>query len=314
MIYVIIVLILVLLIYLAAGYVSAYGVVHLDRQPVPKTPGDYGLGYQPIELKPSDGITIRGWFIPGSLPKIIVMTHVGGLTKYGSTVRYRSIFKLYKKEIEFLKTAKNIHKKGYSVLMFDFRNHGESDRSPNKGMAGVGLHEYKDVVAAMDFIESRQDLRNMDVGFVSFCMGANSTIIAMSKEPEKFKKVKCLVAIQPISMHVFVRTYARKTMTPLLANLLLPAIRRFVKWQSGCNIEDMSPRDYVKDIKVPTLYVQARNDPWTELGDIQGFYESTPEPKEFYWIENTNHRFESYSYFQDKPEKMLEWLDRWMWS
>jgi len=50
----------------------------------------------------------------------------------------------------------------------------------------------------------------------------------------------------------------------------------------------------------------------TELADIQSFYENTPEPKEFYWIENTKHRFESYSYFQDNPEKMLDWLERWM--
>jgi len=36
--------------------------------------------------------------------------------------------------------------------MFDFRNHGESDSSPNGGIAGVGLYEYKDVIAALDFI------------------------------------------------------------------------------------------------------------------------------------------------------------------
>ena len=80
----------------------------------------------------------------------------------------------------------------------------------------------------------------------------------------------------------------------------------------GAGQEDMSPKEYVKDIKIPTLYVQARNDPWTDLRDIQGFYENTPESKEFFWIEDTKHRFESYSYFQEKPKKMLEWLKKWM--
>ena len=74
----------------------------------------------------------------------------------------------------------------------------------------------------------------------------------------------------------------------------------------------MSPKEYVKDLKVPTLYIQARNDPWTELSGIQGFYGDTPEPKEFFWIKDTKHRFETYSYFQDKPEKMLEWLGKWI--
>ena len=144
-------------------------------------------------------------------------------------------------------------------------------------------------------------------------MGANSTIIAMSKEPDAFKNVKCLFAVQPISMEVFVRTYARKLLTPIGAKLLLPMVKKFIVWRGAHPIEKMSPREYVKDLKVPTMYVQARNDPWTELSDIQGFYEDTPDnPKEFFWIEGTTHRFESYSYFQDRPEKMLEWIRKWV--
>ena len=38
--------------------------------------------------------------------------------------------------------------------MFDFRNHGESVQSPNKGKSGIVLEECKDVIAAMDFIKT----------------------------------------------------------------------------------------------------------------------------------------------------------------
>lgn len=302
----------IILAYFIISYISAYGVVHLNRQPVPKNPKDYDMDYEEITLKPSDGINIKGWLILGSSSKIIIMTHVGGLTKYGSTVKYKNIFKLYNREIEFLKTARHLHNKGYNVLMFDFRNHGESDKSPNNGIAGIGVEEYKDVVAALDFIKERPDLNQMDIGFVSFCMGANSTIIAMSKEPEKFQKVKCLMAIQPISMSIFVHKYSCKILSSPITKLLMPMIKVFVKRQGGRKLEDLSPKNYVKDIKVPTLYVQAKNDPWTELSDIQEFYEDTRAEKEFFWIKDTKHRFESYSYFQDKPEKMLEWLKKWM--
>ncbi len=99
--------------------------------------------------------------------------------------------------------------------MFDFRNHGESGRSPNGGKTGVGLEEYKDVIAAMDFIKNRDDLNDFDIGFVSFCMGANSTIIAMSKDPLHLRKLNVLVAVQPISMEVFVRKYSRKYLNHL---------------------------------------------------------------------------------------------------
>jgi alpha-beta hydrolase superfamily lysophospholipase len=120
------------------------------------------------------------------------------------------------------------------------------------------------------------------------------------------------MAVQPISMEVFVRTYTKILFTSIGAKLLLPMVKKFIDWRSEYPLEEMSPKEYAKDLKTPTLYAQARNDPWTELSDIQSFYENTPEPKEFYWIENTKHRFESYSYFQDNPEKMLKWFGRWM--
>lgn len=298
--------------YFSFCYYLSGTIIYLNRQPIPKNPKDYGLEFENLKFKASDGVNIKGWLIPGSLDKLIVINHVGGLTKYGSTVKYRSFSKLYNKEIEFLKTAQHLHDKGYWVLMFDFRNHGESGRSPNGGKAGIGLEEYKDVVAAMDFIHKREDIKEMDIGFVSFCMGANSTIIAMSKEPVIFEKVKCLMAIQPISMKVFIKTYMKRQFTPFGARLIFPMVERFVNLRSNHPLDKMSPYEYVKDIKVPTLYVQARNDPWTELTDIQSFYDNTPGPKEFYWIEDTKHRFESYSYFQDRPEKMLNWLGKWM--
>jgi pimeloyl-ACP methyl ester carboxylesterase len=298
--------------FVAFCYILSRSVIHLDRQPVPKTPADYGLNFQNAMFKTADGVNLKGWLIPAATNKLVIITHVGGLTKYGSTRQFKSISKLFNEEIEFLKTARHLHDAGYGVLMFDFRNHGESDPSPNGGKAGIGLEEYQDVVAAMDYVQSSSELRGMAVGFVSFCMGANSTIIAMSKNPQSFKNVKCLVAVQPISMQVFVRTYLKKRFTSFGGKLLFPLVKAFVNLQSKYRLEDMSPANFVKDIQVPTLYVQTRNDPWTELSDIMGFYENTRAAKEFFWIEGLTHRFQGYQYFGDNPEKMLEWLKKWL--
>ncbi|MFH2105201.1 MAG: alpha/beta fold hydrolase [Parcubacteria group bacterium] len=310
--YFLLAIIVVLFIYITTSYFISGTVIFLDRQPVPKNPGDYGLKYENVIFTASDGVKIKGWLIPGSSDKLVIITHVGGLTKYGSTREFKSISKLYNKEIEFLKVARHLHDQGYGVLMFDFRNHGESDPSPNGGKAGVGLEEYLDVVAAMNFIGERNDLRNKDIGFVSFCMGANSTIVAMSKEPAVFQNVKCLIAIQPISMEVFIRTYLGKLFTPVGAKLLLPLVSKFVAWRGKYPLEKMSPAGFAKDIKVPTMYVQTKNDPWTDLNDIKGFYAETPAPKEFFWIEGTKHRFEGYQYFGEQPAKMLVWLKKWL--
>jgi pimeloyl-ACP methyl ester carboxylesterase len=302
----------VVVVYVVFTYFISRTVIYLDRQPVPKTPKDYDMDFESIEFKATDGVKIKGWLIPADSNKLVVVTHVGGLTKYGSTKTFSSFSKLFDEEVEFLKVAWHLHKEGYSVLMFDFRNHGESDPSPNGGKAGIGLEEYKDVSAAMDYIQTTEKLKNKDVAFVSFCMGANSTIVAMSKQPDKFKKIKCLVAVQPISMEVFVRTYLKRRFSSFGASLLFPMVKLFVNLQSKHRLEDMSPASYVKDLKVPTLFVQTRNDPWTESTDILGFYENTPTTKELFWLEGLTHRFQGYQYFGDHPEKMLEWLKKWL--
>jgi uncharacterized protein len=295
-------------VYLLTAYVISGMVVYLNRQPVPKTPRDYGLDFEAVAFRSEDGVDLSAWLIPGSERKLVIMTHVGGLTKYGSVASYRNLSKLYDKEIEFIKIARHLHDSGYWVLTFDFRNHGESGRNPNRGMASVGLDEYKDVVAALNFVNTREDLRQLPVGFVSFCTGANSTIIAMSKRPEVFGNVRCLMAVQPISQEVFIRTYIGRLSAPVVAWLLIPTIKLFIRLRGDHPLEKMSPKEYAKDIKVPALFVQAIHDPWTELTDILSMYEATPGTKEFFWIERTSHRFESYSYFEDKPEKMLDWL------
>jgi pimeloyl-ACP methyl ester carboxylesterase len=303
-------LLLLLVAYLITAYVVSGLIVHLDRQPVPKTPLDYGLDFEAVTFRTEDGVDLKGWLIPGKAARLVIMTHVGGLTKYGSVAGFRSLGKLYDKEIEFLKTARHLHDAGYSVLTFDLRNHGESGPSPNRGMSSVGTDEYRDVVAALDFVRGREELRHLPIGFVSFCAGANSTIIAMSKRPEAFGNVRCLCLVQPISQEVFIRTYIGRLSIPLVARLLLPAIKGCIRLRGSHPLEAMSPREQAKDLRVPTLFVQAIHDPWTDLTDILGMFEATPVAKEFFWIEHTRHRFESYSYFQDKPEKMLDWLHR----
>jgi predicted alpha/beta-hydrolase family hydrolase len=83
-------------------------------------------------------------------------------------------------------------------------------------------------------------------------------------------------------------------------------------WLGGHPLDDMSPRDYVKNIAVPTLYVQGRVDPWTELSDIQGFYDATSAPKEFWWLETTRSRLQAYKYVCENPQPMVDFIDSHM--
>lgn len=292
--------------YIVTCYVFAQLTLNPRRQPVVATPADYGLEYEEIEFHSPDHLRLKGWFIPGNPRKVLLVTHPMFCNRHGFLVRNKSIFVAANIDIDFLLVIKALHDAGYSILTFDFRNHGASD----DGLTGVGLNEYQDVLGALEYLEGHTDLAHAELGLVGFCMGANSIIVALSRDPGRFSMARCLVAIQPISMAVFARSYLRSLYTRL-GLITLPLTEFFRQLLGGHPLEDMSPREYVQDIPVPTLYVQGRVDPWTELSDIRGFYEATLAPKRFWWLE-TRSRMEAYQYVCENPQPMVEFIDAHM--
>jgi pimeloyl-ACP methyl ester carboxylesterase len=304
------VVILILLVlgisYVATCIVFAQLTLNPKRQPVVASPAGYGLAFDEVEFDSLDGLRLKGWFLPGDPRKVVLFTHPMFCNRHGFLVRNKSPLMATNTDIDLLLSIQALNNAGYSVLTFDFRNHGESDH----GLTGVGLNEYQDVLGALRYLEGRPDLEGADLGLVSFCMGANATIIAMGRDPGAFSKARCLVAVQPISMDVFVRSYLRSTYTAL-GTILLPLTNRIRQWLGGYSFEAMSPRDYVKHIAVPALYVQGKVDPWTELKDIEGFYEATLAPKEFWWLD-TDCRPAAYQYVGEHPQRMIEFVDTHM--
>jgi alpha/beta superfamily hydrolase len=295
------------IIYAVTCYIFAQLTLNPKRQPIETTPAEYGLAYEDVEFHSSDNLNLKGWFIPGDTRKVLLVTHPMYCNRHGFLVRNKSVFMAAKTDIDLLLAIKALKEEGYSILTFDFRNHGESDH----GMTGVGLNEYKDVLGAIEYLKKQKGFEDSELGLVGFCMGANSIIVALSKDPDQFSTARCLVAIQPISMSVFVRSYIKSIYTRL--GLIVLPLTEFIRQRLGGHPqEEMSPRDYVKDIVVPTLYIQGRNDPWTELSDIQGFYENTPAPKQFHWLESTKNRLEAYQYVCENPQTMIEFIDTHM--
>jgi alpha/beta superfamily hydrolase len=293
--------------YAAICYIFAQLTLNPKRQPIEFTPADYGLEYENIEFQSADNLQIKGWFIPGNPRKVLLVTHPMYCNRHGFLTRNKSVFMAANTDIELVLAMKAFNQAGYSILTFDFRNHGESEN----GISGVGIHEYQDVLGAVEYLKQRKDVADADLGLVGFCMGANSIIVALSKGADQFSKARCLVAIQPISMAVFVRSYVKSIYTRL-GLIVLPLMEFIRRHLGGLPLRELSPGSYIKDITLPTLYVQGRRDPWTELSDIQGFYESASQPKEFWWLETTQSRLEAYQYVSENPQPLIDFINSYM--
>ena len=81
-----------------------------------------------------------------------------------------------------LTAADMLHRAGYSVLMIDMRNHGESQVTTGR-MAG-GIHEYRDVLGAWDWLVTEQGIPPERIGLLGNSLGGAAVMIAAGEEPQ----------------------------------------------------------------------------------------------------------------------------------
>ena len=281
------------------------------RTEMPKTPADYGLDYDDVTFATADGVNLKAWYIPAEgSNKLILMAHPMMCTRYGY-VPPEAMMNLLPLPVEFLNTVKQLNKAGYSVLFMDFRNHGKSDDG-NNGVCGIGHFEYLDVIAMKQYVDKHEKLSGMKKAFLSECMGANATIKAMIEKPELFEDIKALISVQAFSSDIGLSQVIRLQFPDADEAELMAAVDKYMIENKGLSLYDASPKKYVKDLKVPVMYVKLKNEMLTRPEDTQELYDNTTSEKELLWLDEEQPRFYAYNYFGLHPEKMLEFFNKYI--
>ena len=278
------------------------------RSPVLKTPADYGLTYEDVFFPSFDGVPLEGWLIPADSNKLIIMNHPATMNRYGFPGHLEPWRQFSDVEVDLVKIQAELHKAGYNVLAYDLRNHGNSSDA-NGGVCGFGLYEWRDVVGAMQFVQSHDLLQHMTVGLFNPCAGGNAAMIAMTKQPDYFKDVKAFVCPQPCSCAVPGKIFAEM----MGVGEYLDEIDAEQRKLGGFNNADMTPHPYAAQVQVPTFIIQVRDDAWSNPDDVQTTYDNlTVKEKKLFWIEGTTRRFDGYNYFGDHHEQMVEFFNSYM--
>lgn len=274
------------------------------KSPVFETPDNYNLKYEDVTFKTSDGVTLSGWLVKGGSKKVIVQSHFGvQCSRCGYTQEGKGMMKnaLWTSDIHFLKHAKHLVDAGYSVLMYDMRNHGNSEQT---GWVSWGKDERKDVVAAIRFIAEHEDYQDAGIGLLSICMGQGASVFAFGLEEEmkSFKNLKTMISVQPLTYDYFVKAMG-------LPNFLINSGNKYNKDKRNTDLTGEAFLPYVKDVNVPTLVIQNENDPMTNLDMVKRFYDNLSAEKEILWLNLEKKRGAAYAWLGENPEPILNWFN-----
>ena len=279
------------------------------KSPVFETPDQYQLDYEDVTFETNDGVSLSGWLIKGGTDKVIIQSHFGvQCSRCGYTQEGKGMMKnaLWTSDIHFLNQASYLLKAGYSVLMYDLRNHGDSGSGTTPWVTW-GTEERKDVLAAVNFITTHEDFQEASIGLLSICRGAASTTFAYGLEEEmaRFNQVKALVAVQPLTYDYFVKAMG-------MPSFLVNSGNKYNQEQRGVDLTGDSFLPYVKDVTVPTLVIQNRNDPMTNLDMVQQYFDDLEVEKEMLWLELEKKRGAAYAWLGDHSKEVLGWFGKYL--
>ncbi len=281
-------------------------IVRGGQAPVFGSPGEYGLEYEDVTFQASDGVTLSGWLIKGGSEKIIIQSHFGvQSSRSGYTPEGKGRPRMWQEDIPFMKHVKYLVDNGYSVLAYDFRNHGNSGTGTCQWVTW-GPEEHKDVLAAVDFVSNHTDYQNSQVGLLSICMGAAASTYAFGKGGlAGNKNVKAMVAIQPLRYPDFISALR-------LDNFVGRRVTRRNNERTNIDLNAVSFMPDVPAINVPTLLVQNSNDEYLNRQSIEEYNDALQVEKEMMWLDLGTKRAAAYDYLTKNPDTILSFFGKHM--
>lgn len=291
------------------------------RLELPKNPSDYGMDFKNVDIVTEDQVRLSAWEIPAAQPSnsTIIVNHPLTTTRYGSVEGLDGV------SAEFLPMVKHLHDAGHNIIMYDHRGQGESDGGLGNTMlgdkevpVGTGVTEWQDVSASLRYVLNHPDLGDNEIIFLSQCMGANATFLAWKNDPQLFSspQIKAVVANQPTLSYNMTDRFIRARIGLDLVDKVLQRQEEQYGFGFANALEN------VPSLTVPVLYAQVEKDEYTfnlstQQNDLVEIMNATPTPHEVVWIGpdqetpfGTGKRFDGYQYFNNHPEKLLEFVKR----
>lgn len=294
----------VLIVILALAFLSAcvvegisiyvgLNLIHPVRAEIKDSPVQYGLTSEEIQFKSSlDGIPLYGWWIPAQKNGVAVISAKTVIFSHG----YRDARDM--SDIHAMNLAKYLAGEGYNLLLFDYRDSGQSGGS----FSSVGQNEKYDLLSAVDFAKDQK--HSSKIALVGWSMGASAAITAGVES----KDVAGIVADSPFADLL---SYLKVNL-PVWSNLpdipFTPAILTTIPVISGLHPRSVSPvqsAHQLGDRKL--LLIHSRDDKSIPYLNSQAIYDAVPNRANAeLWLTDRADHIQSYVFYPDLYQSKLK--------
>jgi pimeloyl-ACP methyl ester carboxylesterase len=247
------------------------------------TPAEYGLAFEEVDFKASDGLSLCGWWVPapGSERAVVILHGHGGSMDWD------------------IHRAPALHAAGFNVFLFDFRAHGRSDGR----LATFGYLERLDVQGAVEFMKRRGMRR---IGLLGFSYGGMASVLATPICPEvdavitdggpaRMKTAiigRCVEANLPRGLAAFL-AWLVIVVTSLRLGVNLSRYEA-VRW-----VGQIAPR--------PIFFVHGELDQYCP--DFDELYAAAKQPKEVWRLPGVGHTKASETYPEEFRRRVIGFFD-----
>lgn len=237
-----------------------------------------------VVFRSKDNVQLAGWYFRGVNDKAIIFVHgAGNQNRVNEVYGAPDI-------------AKHFYEKGYSLLMFDLRGIGESQ----KVRVSFGQHEADDVAGAYNYLV-KQEFRPESIGIISDSLGAIATIMASND----IKGAGALVLDSPAAeIKSIVSNIMEKDHS--VPRFLHPGTFLAARLFYNVDIEKVRPIDRITALSdTPLLFLHGEDDTLIQPSHSEELFSKVSQNSQRITFPNTGH-VETYV---KNPEKYLDILD-----
>jgi dipeptidyl aminopeptidase/acylaminoacyl peptidase len=211
------------------------------------TPASAGIAFRAVTLPTARGRRLHGWHLPAvaGAPALVMIHGWGGNAQ------------------SLLPLARVLHEAGFTLLLVDARNHGQSDDDDFSSMVKFA----EDLDHALAWMKAQPETDPARVGILGHSVGAAAALLCASRRDD-------LAAV--VSIAAF--AHPGRLMAAMMAQRGIPfwpvgwVILRYVERAIGASFDAIAPLTTIGRIRVPVLLVHGMEDRSIPVEDARAIH------------------------------------------